>query len=52
MKGKKDELWWYYANRSSPAVPDGFGQEDTIKAIWAEDERQRSRGGARARRSR
>lgn len=30
-------LWWYSANRPSKAVPDGFGQEDTIKAIWAED---------------
>jgi hypothetical protein len=26
---------WYFANRASPAVPTGFGQEDTIKAIWA-----------------
>ena len=28
---------WYYANTPSPAVPDGFGQEETIKALWAED---------------
>ena len=25
---------WYFANRKSAATPDGFGQEDTIKAIW------------------
>ena len=28
---------WYYANTRSQAVPDGFNQEETIKAIWAED---------------
>ncbi len=33
----RGRLWWYFANRPSEAVPDGFGQEDTIKAIWAED---------------
>lgn len=32
--GKKT---WYHANRPSPVVPDGFGQEDTIRAIWGED---------------
>jgi hypothetical protein len=26
---------FYYANTPSEAVPDGFGQEDTIRAIWA-----------------
>lgn len=26
---------WYFANTPSEAVPDGFGQEETIKAIWA-----------------
>jgi len=26
---------WYRANTPSPAAPDGFGQEETIKAIWA-----------------
>ena len=28
---------WYWANTPSNAVPTGFGQEETIKAIWAED---------------
>ncbi|MGE5608669.1 MAG: hypothetical protein ACM359_05420 [Bacillota bacterium] len=32
--GRKD---WYYVNAPSPAVPDGFGQEETIRAIWAAD---------------
>ncbi|MCL5097112.1 MAG: hypothetical protein M1608_06215, partial [Candidatus Omnitrophica bacterium] len=26
---------WYWANTASPAVPDGFNQEETIKRIWA-----------------
>ncbi|MBN1341098.1 MAG: hypothetical protein JXQ73_00355 [Phycisphaerae bacterium] len=33
---------WYFANRPSNAVPSGFGQEDTIKAIWTQDEKTRS----------
>lgn len=28
-------LWWYFANRRSAASPDGYGQEDTIREIWA-----------------
>ena len=28
---------WYYANKPSAAVPDGFGDEDAIRAIWAAD---------------
>jgi len=32
------EKIWYWANTPSDAVPTGFGQEQTIKAIWAEDE--------------
>ena len=28
---------WYWANTPSKTVPTGFGQEETIKAIWAED---------------
>jgi hypothetical protein len=32
-KGKQ----WYCANKASAATPDGFGQEDTIRAIWAQD---------------
>ena len=27
---------WYYGNTKSQATPHGFGQEETIKAIWAE----------------
>jgi len=27
----------YYANTRSPAAPQGFDQEETIKAIWAEE---------------
>ena len=30
---------WYFANTKSAASPRGFGQEETIKAIWAEDRR-------------
>ncbi len=30
--GKK--IYWYFANMKSPACPDGFSQEETIKAIW------------------
>jgi hypothetical protein len=30
---------WYYANRPSAAVPEGLGDEDAIRAIWAEDAR-------------
>lgn len=28
---------WYWAHTPSDAVPDGFGQEETIKAIWAKN---------------
>ncbi len=28
---------WYFANTQSPACPNGFSQEETIKAIWAAD---------------
>jgi hypothetical protein len=28
---------WYYANRSSPAVPDGLDDEEAIRAIWKAD---------------
>jgi len=30
-------IGWYHANPTSHAVPDGFNQEDTIRAIWAQD---------------
>jgi hypothetical protein len=28
---------WYYANKAGPSVPDGFGDEEAIRAIWAGD---------------
>ncbi len=28
---------WYYANNPSPAVPDGLGDEEAIRAVWAAD---------------
>jgi hypothetical protein len=34
---------WYYANTPSPAVPDGFGQEETIRAIWTADSAETQR---------
>jgi hypothetical protein len=40
MQGRKvlsepiDGKYWYYANTRSNACPDGFNQEETIKAIW------------------
>jgi hypothetical protein len=30
-----DGKHWYYANRPSAAVPEGLGDEDAIRAIWA-----------------
>jgi hypothetical protein len=30
-----DGKHWYHANDPSPAVPDGFGDEAAIRAIWA-----------------
>ncbi len=37
LRSPLDNLRWYYANKPSPAVPDGFGDEDAIRAIWAAD---------------
>ena len=28
---------WYYANVPGPAVPDGLGDEEAIREIWAGD---------------
>ena len=38
-KGKAGEgkARWYFANTRSEACPQGSGQEETIKAIWAAD---------------
>ena len=33
VEGKR----WYFANTPSEASPDGFGQEETIRQIWAAD---------------
>jgi hypothetical protein len=32
-----DHKRWYFANTPSPAVPEGFGDEEAIRAIWAAD---------------
>jgi hypothetical protein len=37
MRSPLDGRRWYYANRPSAAVPDGLGDEVTIRAIWAAD---------------
>jgi hypothetical protein len=34
-----DHIHWYYANRPGPAVPEGLGDEDAIRSIWAADPR-------------
>lgn len=35
------KTWWYFCNTRSPACPRGFNQEETIKAIWAEDSKKK-----------
>lgn len=37
-RSRADGLAWYFANNPSPAVPDGRGDEDAIRAIWAADD--------------
>jgi len=37
MSSPLDHKRWYYANNPSAAVPDGWGDEGTIRAIWAAD---------------
>jgi len=37
MRSPLDNKRWYYANNPSPAAPEGYGQEETIRAIWAAD---------------
>jgi len=37
LRSPRDRMRWYYANMPSPAVPDGFGDEEAIRAIWAAD---------------
>jgi hypothetical protein len=35
--GHREGPRWYWANTSSPACPEGFNTEETIKQIWASD---------------
>jgi hypothetical protein len=37
MVSPLDGTWWYYANKPSAAVPDGLGDEEAIRALWAAD---------------
>ena len=37
VRSPRDGMRWYYANKPSPAVPDGLDDEDTIRAVWAAD---------------
>ena len=31
------DMRWYFANNPSPAVPNGLGDEEAIRAVWAAD---------------
>jgi len=35
LRSPGDNLRWYYANNASPAVPEGIGDEEAIRAVWA-----------------
>ena len=37
LAGATNGKRWYYANNPSATTPEGFGQEETIRAIWAVD---------------
>ena len=37
LSSSLDGKRWYHANQPGPAVPEGYGQEETIRAIWAAD---------------
>lgn len=37
MRSPRDGKRWYYANKASPAVPEGLGDEVAIAEIWAGD---------------
>jgi hypothetical protein len=37
VRSPLDNLRWYYANAPSPAVPEGLGDEEAIRDIWAAD---------------
>jgi hypothetical protein len=36
LRSPLDGKRWYYANDPSSSVPEGYGDEDAIKAIWAD----------------
>ena len=37
LTSPRDHLRWYHANNASPSVPEGFGDEQAIGAIWNAD---------------
>jgi hypothetical protein len=37
LAGAANGKRWYYVNKASAVIPDGFGQEGTIRVIWAAD---------------
>jgi len=37
LRSPRDDLRWYYANNPGEKVPQGFGDEEAIRAIWASD---------------
>jgi len=37
LRSPLDEMRWYHANDPSPAVPEGFGDEAAIRAVWTTD---------------
>ena len=38
LRSPRDDLHWYYANNPGGKVPNGFADEEAIRAIWASDE--------------
>ena len=42
LRSPRDNLRWYYANEASAAVPEGFGDEPAIRAVWQDDGRGRA----------
>jgi hypothetical protein len=40
LTSRLDHKRWYYANNKSSAIPDGWGDEDTIRDIWAAAEKK------------
>lgn len=38
LSGTTNGKRWYYVNQPGNATPDGYGQEETIRAIWAADQ--------------